>query len=103
MHNNFIGRNYQKYLNEIKQNQIFAQNVTSQMIWDISLMVKKMFFDTKGLFKIWKNCGTIFAETGKRLEENGYSQNRNNKVCLSVKGKVLLDDVDKIIQEVVLN
>ena len=22
MHNNFIGRNYQKYLNEIKQNQI---------------------------------------------------------------------------------
>ncbi len=40
---------------------------------------------------------------GKRLAENGYSQNRNNKVCLSVKGKVLLDDVDKIIQEVVLN
>ena len=62
MHNNFIGRNYQKYLNEIKQNQIFAQNVTSQMIWDISLMVKKMFLIQKGLFKnmekLWNHiCG----------------------------------------------
>ena len=51
MHNNFIGRNYQKYLNEIKQNQIFAQNVTSQMIWDISLMVKKDVFDTKRIIQ----------------------------------------------------
>ena len=104
MHNNFIGRNYQKYLNEIKQNQIFAQNVTSQMIWDISLMVKKDVFDTKRIIqKYGKIVEPYLRKLGKRLEENGYSQNRNNKVCLSVKGKVLLDDVDKIIQEVVLN
>ena len=104
IHNNLIGRNYQKYLNEIKQNQIFAQNVTSQMIWDISLMVKKDVFDTKRIIqKYGKIVEPYLRKLGKRLEENGYSQNRNNKVCLSVKGKVLLDDVDKIIQEVVLN
>ena len=39
----------------------------------------------------------------KRLKEKGYLQRKNNIICLSVKGKVLLDDVDKIIREVVLN
>lgn len=104
MHNNYIGRNYQNCFHERKKNQISAQNVTSQMIWDMSFMVKKDVFDTKGIIqKYGKIVEPYLQKLIRRLEENGFSQNRDNKVCLSVKGKVFLDDVDRIIQEVVLN
>ena len=104
MYNDFMGCNYQKYFDENKYDQILAQNITSQMVWDISFMVRKHVFDTKRIIqKYGKIVEPYLRKLARRLEENGYSKNRENEVCLSVKGKVLLDDVDKIIQEVVLN
>lgn len=84
--------------------KIFRQNITSQMIWDMTFMVKNNVFETKRIIqKYGKIAEPYLKNLIKRLDEYGYSQKKNNKICLSIKGKVLLDDVDKIIQEIVLN
>lgn len=92
------------WFTESNEEQIFRQNVTEQLIWDLSFEVKSGNFDVKILIQKYGEIAKPYLwKIVKRLKEKGYLQRKNNIICLSVKGKVLLDDVDKIIREVVLN
>lgn len=92
------------WFTESNEEQIFRQNVTEQLIWDLSFEVKSGNFDVKILIQKYGEIAKPYLwKIVRRLKEKGYLQRKNNIICLSVKGKVLLDDVDKIIREVVLN
>ena len=83
--------------------RLVRQNITSQLIWDLSFMIKKNDFDTERIKeKYGKIAEQYLHEILEKLEENGYSQQKNNRIRLSAKGKVLLDKVESLIQEVVL-
>ena len=83
--------------------ELVRQNITSQLIWDLTFMIKKNDFDAERIKeKYGKIAEQYLHEILEKLEENGYSQQKNNKIRLSAKGKVLLDRVESLIQEVVL-
>ena len=102
-HNELVELNYLGHSWWDDKKQILKQNVTSQLIWDMSFMIKEGVFDTKRIIhKYGKIAERYIQILIKKLDEYGYCR-ANNKMCLSIKGKVLLDDVEKVIREVLLN
>ena len=82
---------------------LVRQNITSQLIWDLSFMIKKNDFDFERIKgKYGKIAEKYLHDVLEKLAENGYSQQKNDKIWLSAKGKVLLDRAESLIQEVVL-
>lgn len=94
--NSIAGCNKTKY-------GLVRQNITSQLIWDLSFMIKKNAFEAERIKgKYGKIAEQYLHDVLEKLKENGYSQQKDDKIWLSAKGKVLLDRVESLIQEVVL-
>lgn len=80
------------------------QNVSSQLIWDMTFMIKRIGFDFERIsLKYGKIADGYMRTLMEKLVENGYCRITDGKACLTVKGKVMLDDVETIVREVVLN
>ena len=80
------------------------QNVSSQLIWDMTFMIKKTGFDYERIsLKYGKIAVGYIRALTEKLVENGYCGITDGKVYLTVKGKVMLDDVETIVREVVLS
>lgn len=80
------------------------QSVSSQLIWDMTFMIKRTGFDFERIsLKYGKIADGYIRTFTEKLVENGYCVITDGKACLTVKGKVLLDDVETKIREVVLN
>lgn len=79
------------------------QNVSSQLIWDITFMIKRTGFDFERISLKYGKIATRYIRTlTEKLVENGFCGITDGKACLTVKGKVMLDDVETIVREVVL-
>jgi oxygen-independent coproporphyrinogen-3 oxidase len=80
------------------------QNVSSQLIWDMTFMIKMTGFDFERISLKYGKIATGYIQTlTEKLVENGYCEITDGKACLTVKGKIIMDDVETIIREVVLN
>ena len=83
---------------------MLRQNVSSQLIWDMTFMIKKTGFDFERIsLKYGKIADRYIRMLTKKLVENGYCGITAGKACLTVKGKVMLDDVETIVRRVVLS
>lgn len=80
------------------------QNVSSQLIWDMTFMIKRTGFDFERIsLKYGKIAAGYIRTLTEKLVENGYCGIMDGKAWLTVKGKVMLDDVETIVRKVVLN
>ena len=83
---------------------MLRQNVSSQLIWDMTFMIKRTGFDFERVFLKYGKIAARYMQTlMKKLVESGYCRITDGKACLTVKGKVMLDDVEAMVREVVLN
>lgn len=80
------------------------QNISSQLIWDMTFMIKRTGFDFERISLKYGRIATKYIRTlTETLIENGYCRIKDGRACLTVKGKVMLDDVETLVREVVLN
>lgn len=97
----------QKYVSNHEKNSdgyMLWQNVSSQLIWDMTFMIKRNVFDTERISLTYgKIAERYLKKLVEKLLEKDYCQIMMDKIGLTIKGKVLLDDVEAIVQEVVLN
>ena len=96
----------EKYVHEYNNigGCILIQNVTSQLIWDMLFMIKNKTFDLKRIsMKYGKIATEYIRELTKILVKRDYCEVEDNKIRLKVKGKVMLDEVEIIVREIVLS
>lgn len=80
------------------------QNVSSQLIWNMTFMIKRTGFDLERISLEYGRIAAGYIRTlMEKLVEHGYCGITDGKASLTVKGKVMLDDVETIVREVVLN
>jgi coproporphyrinogen III oxidase-like Fe-S oxidoreductase len=80
------------------------QNVSSQLIWDMIFMIKRTGFDFERISLKYGKIAVKYMHTlTEKLAENGCCEITDGKARLTVKGKVMLDDVETIVREVVLS
>lgn len=97
----------QKYISNHEKNAegyMLMQNVASQLIWDMTFMIKRNVFNVERISITYgKIVERYLKKLVEKLLEKDYCQIMMDQIGLTVKGKVLLDDVETIVQEVVLN
>lgn len=95
---------YLSLAGELFGKNVLRQSISAQLIWDITFLIRQTGFDFEVILKKYGKISHGYICTlAKKLSESGYCHFVNGKGALTVKGKVMLDDVEVMIREVVLN
>jgi len=95
---------YLSFYGELFRKNILRQSITAQLIWDVTFLIKQTGFDFERISQKYGKIAYKYIEMlKKKLASEGFCRFADGKGELTVKGKVMLDDVETVIREVVLS